>query len=163
MSLILASSSPRRQALLAGCGIPFQTIPASIDERPLPHEVAEAYVRRLALEKAEIVARSHPRCLVLGADTTVSIDGHLLGKPVDRDDARRMLSQLNGRTHEVLTGIAVLRAAKAHALLNQRDYVAPDDVQAILVQTIAHRLVPVAGSGRGAREQVRAMVASLPV
>ncbi|MGY4829643.1 AAA family ATPase [Sphaerotilaceae bacterium SBD11-9] len=60
-------------------------------------------------------------------------------------------------------GIAVLRAAKAHALLDQRDYVAPDDVQAILVQTVAHRLVPVAGAGRGAREQVRAMVAAVPL
>ncbi len=60
-------------------------------------------------------------------------------------------------------GIAVLRAAKAHALLDQRDYVAPDDVQAILVQTVAHRLVPVAGAGRGAREQVRAMIEAVPV
>lgn len=60
-------------------------------------------------------------------------------------------------------GIAMLRAAKASALLNQRDYVAPDDVQAILVQTMSHRLVPVAGSGRGAREQVRAMMESVPV
>jgi MoxR-like ATPase len=60
-------------------------------------------------------------------------------------------------------GIAVLRAAKAHALLDQRDYVAPDDVQAILAQTVAHRLVPVAGAGRGAREQVRAMLEAVPV
>ena len=60
-------------------------------------------------------------------------------------------------------GIAILRAAKAHALLGQRDYVAPDDVQAILVQTVAHRLVPVAGAGRGAREQVRAMLEAVPV
>lgn len=60
-------------------------------------------------------------------------------------------------------GIAILRAAKAHALLDQRDYVAPDDVQAILVQTVAHRLVPVAGAGRGAREQVRAMLEAVPV
>ena len=60
-------------------------------------------------------------------------------------------------------GIAVLRAAKAHALLDQRDYVAPDDVQAILPQTVAHRLVPVAGAGRGAREQVRAMMEAVPL
>ena len=60
-------------------------------------------------------------------------------------------------------GIAILRAAKAIALLDQRDYVAPDDVQAILPQTVAHRLVPVAGAGRGAREQVRAMVEAIPV
>lgn len=60
-------------------------------------------------------------------------------------------------------GIAILRAAKAHALLDQRDYVAPDDVQAILVQTVAHRLVPVAGAGRGAREQVRAMIEAVPL
>ena len=108
MSLILASSSPRRRSLLAGCGIPFRVIPAAIDERPRPHEAAAAYVRRLALSKAESVARRHPRCVVLGADTTVSIDGRLLGKPLDGQDARRMLSQLNGRRHEVLTGVAVL-------------------------------------------------------
>jgi MoxR-like ATPase len=60
-------------------------------------------------------------------------------------------------------GIAVLRAAKAHALLNERDHVAPDDVQAVLAQTVAHRLVPVAGAGRGAREQVRAMVQATPL
>jgi MoxR-like ATPase len=60
-------------------------------------------------------------------------------------------------------GIAVLRAAKAHALMGQRDYVAPDDIQAILPQAIAHRLVPVPGAGRGAREQVRSMVEATPI
>lgn len=108
MPLILASGSPRRRTLLAGCGIPFEVIPATIDERPLPNEAADTYVRRLALTKAETVARQHPRCVVLGADTIVSLDGSLLGKPIDRNDARRMLTQLNGRRHEVLTGVAVL-------------------------------------------------------
>jgi septum formation protein len=106
--LILASASPRRRELLAACGIPFQIIPASIDEDPLPNEPADAYVRRLALAKAEAVARSHPRTVVLGADTIVTIDGHLLGKPRDLDEARQMLRRLSGNMHEVLTGVAVL-------------------------------------------------------
>jgi septum formation protein len=109
MPLILASGSPRRRTRLAGCGIPFEVIPASIDERPFLHETAAAYVRRLALSKAEVVARRHPQRLVLGADTIVSLDGNLLGKPVDSHDARRMLTLLKGCTHEVLTGVAVLR------------------------------------------------------
>ena len=108
MSLILASASPRRRDLLAGCGIVFQITPAFIDEHPLPHEAAEVYVRRLALAKAEAVAQRHPHTVVLGADTIVTIDGRLLGKPADPHEARRMLTQLSGRTHEVITGVAVV-------------------------------------------------------
>jgi len=109
MPLILASASPRRRDLLAGCGIPFQVIPAAIDEHPLPHESADTYVHRLALAKAEAVARRHPRQVVLGADTTVTIDGCLLGKPPDVDTGRRMLTRLSGRPHDVVTGVAVMR------------------------------------------------------
>jgi septum formation protein len=118
--LILASSSPRRRELLAACGIPFQIVPATIDEHPHPAEPAAAYVRRLALAKAEAVAQRHPHSIVLGADTIVSIDGRLLGKPPGLDQARQMLSQLSGNMHEVLTGVAVLAPEMARNAYAQR-------------------------------------------
>jgi nucleoside triphosphate pyrophosphatase len=106
--LILASSSPRRHDLLGACAIPFQIIPAAIDERPRPHERAKAYVRRLALAKAEAVAENHPDAVVLGADTIVTIDDLLFGKPQTPEVARQMLRRLCGREHEVVTGVAVV-------------------------------------------------------
>jgi septum formation protein len=105
--LILASSSPRRRDLLRACAIPFQIVPAAIDEQPHPHERAEMYVRRLALAKAKAVAQCYPDAVVLGADTIVSIDDLLLGKPQTPDVAQQMLERLKGREHEVLTGVAV--------------------------------------------------------
>jgi septum formation protein len=113
MALILASGSPRRRDLLAACGIPFQIIPSMIDEHPLLDEAAETYVRRLALAKAESVAQHHPDAVVLGADTIVTIDGLLLGKPQSLEEARQMLSRLCGREHAVLTGVAVVAARMA--------------------------------------------------
>ena len=108
--LVLASSSPRRSELLRQAGIPFVVRPASdVNEAPRPHEAPEDYVRRLAEEKARTVAAG-PGEVVLGADTTVVIDGRILGKPADHEDAARMLETLSGRRHEVLTGIC-LRAA----------------------------------------------------
>jgi septum formation protein len=108
MRFILASASPRRRDLLTACAIRFQIIPAPIDEHPLPGESAEAYVRRLAQAKAETVLQHHPDAVVLGADTIVTIDGLLLGKPPTLDAARQTLNRLSGRVHEVLTGIAVV-------------------------------------------------------
>jgi septum formation protein len=108
MPLILASASPRRRELLTACGIPFQIIPSTIDEHPLPDEPAEAYVRRLGLAKAEFVTQGHPDAVILGADTIVTIDGLLLGKPQTLDEARQMLNRLSGRVHEVITGVAVV-------------------------------------------------------
>jgi septum formation protein len=113
MALILASASPRRRDLLAACGIPFQIIPSMIDEHPLLDEPAETYVQRLALAKAESVARHHPDAVVLGADTIVAIDGLLLGKPQSLDEARQMLNRLCGREHKVLTGVAVVTTRMA--------------------------------------------------
>ncbi|HET9210525.1 MAG TPA: Maf family protein [Thermoanaerobaculia bacterium] len=104
-TLVLASASPRRRELLGGLGLRFEVRSADVDETPHPGEEPEAYVVRLAREKAAAVAR--PGELVLAADTTVVVDGEILGKPVDADDARRMLRQLAGREHEVLTGIAL--------------------------------------------------------
>ena len=106
--LILASGSPRRVEILNSVGWEFEKHAADVDESTRDGESPENYVVRLAREKAETVAENFPNSVVLGADTTVVIDGKILGKPVDMDDARRMLRLLSGSWHEVLTGIAVV-------------------------------------------------------
>jgi septum formation protein len=111
--LILASSSPRRHQLLQLAGFAFTAEAADLDESIQAGESPAKYVQRLALEKAQAVwerhkARQSEGLVVLGADTTVVCEGAILGKPVDRADARRMLEMLAGRTHQVLTGIAVV-------------------------------------------------------
>jgi len=105
--LVLASRSPRRADLLTSAGYDFEVVPADINERLLDQETPAAHVRRLAREKAAVVARDHPESIVLGADTVVVIDGVVLGKPADDADAAGMLGRLSGRTHEVLTGVAL--------------------------------------------------------
>ncbi len=107
--LILASSSPRRAEILRAVDWPFEVAAVDIDESRRERESPVAYVERLAREKAEAAAGRFPRQLVLGADTIVLIDEMVLGKPRDMDDARRMLRQLSGRWHEVLTGVALVR------------------------------------------------------
>ena len=107
MKLVLASASPRRRALLDEAGLAFDVGEDDVDERVVAGEMPEAYVRRLALEKARAGLAQHPASVVLGADTTVVIDGEILGKPVDDADAHRMLEQLSGRSHQVLTGVAI--------------------------------------------------------
>jgi septum formation protein len=106
--LVLASGSPRRRALLRRLGRPFRVVVPDVDERALPGEDPARHVRRLALAKARAVARRVPAGLVLGADTVVALDGRILGKPRDARDAVLMLSLLSGRTHEVLTGVALV-------------------------------------------------------
>jgi septum formation protein len=108
--LILASASPRRRELLTQAGFTFEVHPAHISEDPLPDEDPIAYVVRLAREKAQAVFNEmkDPTAVVLGADTTVTLDNHILGKPEDAADAARMLRLLSGRTHRVITGIAVV-------------------------------------------------------
>jgi septum formation protein len=108
--LILASGSPRRAEILSAVGWDFEKQVADVDETELEGELPQVYVERLAREKAEAVAASRPQCIVLGADTTVVIDQQIIGKPIDIDDARRMLRMLSGRWHEVLTGVAVAQA-----------------------------------------------------
>jgi len=107
-SLILASSSPRRSELLRTLGVSFTVDPAHINEDQLPGEPALAYVLRLAEEKARAVAVRHPQSYVLGADTTVVVDGEILAKPLDAADAMRMLSLLSGRGHEVITAVSLI-------------------------------------------------------
>jgi MAF protein len=108
MELILASNSPRRRELLTLTGLEFRILPADVDETPLPGESASDYVQRLAAHKAQTVAvQSGLDGLVLAADTTVVDGNQILGKPVDNEDAERMLRQLRGRIHQVYTAIAI--------------------------------------------------------
>lgn len=109
--VILASRSPRRAELLTAAGISFEVLAADVDETPQPNETPAAYVERLAIEKARAVFARRPDARVLGADTTVTIDGEILGKPADEADARRMLALLNGRAHDVHTGVALVSTA----------------------------------------------------
>lgn len=106
--MILASASPRRAELLTAAGIPFEVRPAHVDETLLPGEDARTYATRLAVEKARAIATYADGRPVLAADTVVVTDSQVLGKPVDADDARRMLRLLSGRAHEVLTAVALL-------------------------------------------------------
>lgn len=108
--LVLASSSPRRAEILRAVGWPFEAAAANVDESIRPREDAVAYVERLAREKASASASQRLLGLVLGADTVVVVDGRVLGKPRDDDEAREMLRLLRGREHEVLTGVALVRA-----------------------------------------------------
>jgi septum formation protein len=107
--LVLASGSPRRVEILERAGWPHEVIVAGIDESLRPQEPPATYVQRLARSKAEAVAQRLEEGLVLGADTTVVIEGQILGQPEDDADARRMLRLLNGKWHEVLTGVALVR------------------------------------------------------
>jgi septum formation protein len=110
LMLILASSSPRRHELLRNAGIAFTVMPAHIPEERRAGESAEDYVLRLSVEKADAVAAKHPGrdpLAVIGADTVVLVEGELLEKPRDAEDAKRMLRLLSGRRHEVITGICI--------------------------------------------------------
>ena len=107
--LVLASASPRRAELLRAAGIDFDVIPASADESIVTGESPGDYVSRLADMKARAVHGQVPGRRVLAADTAVVVDSHILGKPLDSDDAKRMLRLLSGRAHEVLTAVALIR------------------------------------------------------
>jgi len=122
MRLVLASASPRRADLLRAAGYTFDTLPVDLDERVLPGEAPRAYVARLAGEKSSAAMQRFIQraqtcggpdraavhdVIILGADTTVVVDGHILGKPRDDGEAAAMLEMLSGRAHEVLTGVSV--------------------------------------------------------
>ena len=119
LPVVLASSSPRRAELLRQIGLTFEVrLPAEpVDETPLPGEAPDVYVTRLAAAKARAVAEVVPGRVVLAADTTVVLDGRILGKPGDRAEAVAMLLALAGREHEVLTGVAVRSGGEARTLL----------------------------------------------
>ena len=109
LTIVLASRSPRRVELLHRLVSDFIVMPADLDETPHPQEDPVAYVQRLALQKARAVnLASEATSVVVGADTTVDLNGDILGQPIDDDDARRMLQLLSGTTHRVHTGVAVV-------------------------------------------------------
>jgi len=108
MRLILASTSPRRREILALLGLPFEIIAPPFEEQVAPHLSIADEVLDFAIGKTESVARNHPDALVIGSDTMISLAGDKLGKPRDRDDAKRMLVALSGKTHEIFTAVALI-------------------------------------------------------
>jgi septum formation protein len=165
MKLILASSSPRRAEILRQAGIAFEKCATEIDESVLPGETALEMVARLAEAKARAAAAQMDtgmrECIIVGADTTVELDGEILGKPRNSAHARETLARLSGRTHHVLTGIFLLRlpgnatraavekSAVVFAPLNEADidaYVASGEplgkAGAYAIQGLAGRYIP---------------------
>ncbi len=120
--IILASQSPRRRELLSLIGIPHEVRPADVDETHRPGEPPAVYCERLAREKAIALAgTADGDAIVIGSDTIVVVDGEVLGKPRDRSDARRMLRALSGRSHVVMTGVAVARRGQVESGVEEVD------------------------------------------
>lgn len=117
--LVLASASPRRANLLAAAGFVFDVSPVEVDETPLDGESPSDYVLRLAILKARAFQCADPGEVVVAADTTVVIDGRILAKPADADEARLMLETLAGREHSVLTGVAVRHGSRLMSATEQ--------------------------------------------
>jgi septum formation protein len=115
---ILASGSPRRKQWMEALQIPFQVWAPDVDETPLPAEEPGAMVARLSGVKAEAVARTNPDRWVIAADTTVAVDHHILGKPEDAADAARMLMLIQGRSHQVHTGLCLRRNDEVHSFVD---------------------------------------------
>jgi septum formation protein len=111
MEIVLASRSPRRRELLCRFVEAFRIVPPEVDESSIAEPDPERFALESAVLKAEAVAASFPEAIVIGADTIVTIDGRNLGKPAGRDEARAMLELLSGRTHRVITGVAVVHKA----------------------------------------------------
>lgn len=158
-TLVLASRSPRRSELLAAAGYSFEVLAADIDESVRGGEDPAAYVERLALEKARAVLALRPESLVLGADTTVTIDGLILGKPADELEATEMLRRLRGRVHDVYTGVALVDASGGESAVERTqvwfDAVTDEDISwyvssgepvdragAYAIQGLASRFIP---------------------
>jgi septum formation protein len=119
LSIVLASASPRRRDLLRAAGIPFEVDAPIVDETRRPSEVAETYVERMAREKVTAVAARHPGRVVLAADTIVVIGERVFGKPIDAAEATAMLRALSGRSHLVMTAVAVARSGVVRAVVDQ--------------------------------------------
>jgi len=115
--IILASNSPRRRELLEQAGIAYVSDPADVDESILPGESPEVYAVRLALAKAAETASRYADGRVLGADTIVVVGGEILGKPASLEDAARMLTMLSGRSHNVITGVALVDASDGRSMM----------------------------------------------
>lgn len=117
--IVLASASPRRRELLAALGVSFQVDPAGIDETSDERDPLRL-AKTLALLKARAISRSRPDDLVIGSDTVVALEGRLLGKPTDTNEARAMLDGLRGRSHEVVTGVAIVGPGGLEAVAHSR-------------------------------------------
>jgi septum formation protein len=117
--VVLASGSPRRHQLLELIGIQHEVAPANIDETMRPREMPRRHAERLAREKASAAATREPDRITIGADTIVVVNRKVLGKPIDADDARRMLSLLSGREHTVITAVAVARGRKLRSAVEE--------------------------------------------
>ena len=144
--IILASGSPRRAEILTSVGWEFTKVVPDIDESEKPGESPDVYVQRLAEEKASAIARRFPGEIVLGADTTVVIDGTIIGKPLDMNDAKRMLGLLSGRRHEVLTGVAIAADSDVKVGL-QRTAVKFAEMSAAEIEFLAERGDPLDKAG----------------
>ena len=119
--VILASASPRRRELLRLIGIAHEVRPADLDESQLPGEAPAAHAERLARSKAHTIAEHEPGAVVIAADTIVVVDGEVLGKPRDEREAHAMLRRLSGRTHTVLTAIAVALQSRTESAVESVD------------------------------------------
>jgi septum formation protein len=119
VKVILASGSPRRRQLLELIGIAHEVRPSNIDETMRPRETPRRHAERLAREKASAIATREPDVITIAADTIVVINRKVLGKPRDRDEARRMLSMLSGREHTVITAVAVARGRKLRSAIEE--------------------------------------------
>lgn len=158
--IVLASASPRRQELLRNAAIPFTVRAAGIDETALPSESPRSCAERLARDKARAISRLRPQEYVLGADTIVVVDGAMLGKPRDAADAARMLRMLMGSTHQVITGVCLVKRVAYEDIRSEITSVtmlklSDDDIQAYVatgepmdkaggyaIQGIASRWIP---------------------
>ncbi len=145
MKLILASASPRRAEILRDAGFHFTMLSSAIDETPYSGESPQDLVQRLANAKADLVAaRAIGPSIIIAADTEVTLDGHIFGKPRSSDDARRMLEKLSGRTHSVLTGVALIRLLDAERIsfvestLVHFDTLSPEEITQYLATGEAH-------------------------
>ncbi len=114
---ILASRSPRRAQLLRETGFMFAIAPADLPEQPAPGEAATDYALRVAIAKARAAQQAHPAAISLGADTDVVLDGRILGKPADAADAAAMLAALSGRSHQVISAVALVHGARSESVL----------------------------------------------
>jgi septum formation protein len=110
--IVLASKSPRRKEILEQIGIPFKVDVSNFDEESIKFKTPEGMVKKLSLEKAKIVAKRNPNSVILAADTTVVINKEIIGKPKSKQDAFRILSLLNNKWHEVITGFTLVKGRK---------------------------------------------------
>lgn len=112
--IVLASASPRRRELLTQVGYQFKVVPSSVEEE-MEDGTPIDIVKHNALIKAQDIAKSYPKDIVIGADTIVVVNGRIFGKPQDENDAEKMLAELSGSVHQVMTGIAVVQGERIHS------------------------------------------------